>query len=114
VRKRNGQVERFDRGKLRHALSRAASKGVPDGEALDALVDEIHRSFGGGRAQVVASAEIARRVIARLGATDRICRDRFAADYTAGPDGALEKRPRASQAPAERAREQLDLFDDET
>ncbi len=96
--------EQFSGEKLRHTLMRVCRHRPVREHDLDALVSQIQAELSHVRS--IDSGDVARMVVDRLGAIDRVSRDRFAASYI-DDDGRLrfdghEPKPEAS--------DQLPLF----
>lgn len=80
IRKRDGRLESFDRNKLSRGLRRATAKRPVEGEAIDALVEDI---LAGARTagREVHSDRIGRMALSGLRELDDVAYVRFASVY---------------------------------
>jgi transcriptional repressor NrdR len=81
VRKRDGEIESFDRGKLLGGVLRAVEKRpVSEGEARE-IVDEVEDEVRADGGNVIDTKEIGERVSARLREMDEVAYLRFVSVY---------------------------------
>lgn len=81
VRKRTGEVEPYDRSKLRASIQIACAKRPVSMAEIDALVDAVEAELEEADAPEVSSREIGEMVMARLRSLDQVSYVRFASVY---------------------------------
>lgn len=81
VRKRAGEVEPFDRSKLRASIQIACAKRPVSMAQIDGLVEAIEAELEETDAREVSSREIGEMVMARLRSVDQVSYVRFASVY---------------------------------
>jgi transcriptional repressor NrdR len=83
VKKRDGTIESFDRGKLRAGIERAVEKRGVTETTVTALVDDIESELQGREARIVSSSLIGELVSEHLRTLDEVAYIRFVSVYKA-------------------------------
>jgi len=83
VKKRDGRIEPFDRGKLRAGIERAVEKRGVDDEAVAALVDDVVADLADREERIVSSGLLGELVSERLRELDQVAYIRFVSVYKA-------------------------------
>jgi len=83
VKKRDGRIEPFDRGKLRAGIERAVEKRGVDDEAVTALVDDVVADLSDREERIVSSGLLGKLVSERLRELDQVAYIRFVSVYKA-------------------------------
>ena len=83
VKKRDGRIEPFDRGKLRAGIERAVEKRGVDDEAVTALVDDVVADLADREERIVSSGLLGELVSERLRELDQVAYIRFVSVYKA-------------------------------
>lgn len=81
IRKRTGEVEPYDRSKLKASVTIACAKRPVSISEIEALVDEIEGALQEGDAKEVTSRQVGEMVMTRLRTLDQVSYVRFASVY---------------------------------
>jgi transcriptional repressor NrdR len=81
VRKRDGAVEPFDRGKVRRGVSTACRQRPVTAAAIERLVDDVEREIRLKQLNEVDSSDVGDAVLRRLKNLDKVAFIRFASVY---------------------------------
>ncbi len=81
VRKRDGRLEDFDRGKLASGIQKSTAKRPIAAEQIELMVSEVIDAIERGYDTEVPSAAVGEEVMKRLRVTDHIAYVRFACVY---------------------------------
>ncbi|MDS0300844.1 transcriptional regulator NrdR [Halogeometricum sp. S1BR25-6] len=86
VKKRDGRIEPFDRGKLRAGVERAVEKRPVDAATVESLVEAVERELAGRGTRIVSSSLVGELASDRLRDLDSVAYIRFVSVYEAFSD----------------------------